>query len=121
MTQKMLCLCAAVALLFAVATANVASAQVVPAPSAPVDCPCDFAPAPCKWACSPAPWFGKGCPPVMTYRIGPFGAIRPVVYAPVYRPVYIPPRFVAPRFVAPYPCATPYAVPARAMYAPYCW
>ena len=121
MTQKLLCLCATAALLFVFATTNVASAQdaAAPEPSAPVACPCEFAPAgvPCRWGCCTAPWLAKGCQPVVSYRIGLLGCIRPVVYAPVYRPVCVPP----PRFVAPYPCAVPCAVPVRAVYAPYCW
>ena len=112
MTQKMLCLCAAAALLFVFATANVSSAQdPIPAPSAPLACPCEFASIPCQWGC--ARCCVPGCPAV-TYRVGLFGAIRPVVYAPVYRPVYT--ARLAPRYV----CPPPYMAP-RAVYAPYCW
>jgi len=125
MTQKMLCLCTAVALLFVCATANVASAQDVPgvpAPSTPVAaCPCGTAPASCNWTCPP--WFAKGCPPVVTYRIGLFGHIRPVVHMPVYRPVAVRPVVVTTRLApAPvwYACPT-YVVPPRPVYGPYCW
>ena len=131
MTQKTLYLCAAVVLLCAFATANVASAQemrgVLPAPSAPVAvCPCEAAPVPCNWACSP--WFAKGCPPVVTYRVGLLGHIRPVVHLPVYRPVVVRPVAVRPVVVttrlapAPtwYACPT-YVVPSRPVYGPYCW
>ena len=89
MTQKLFCLCVAAALLFVFATVNVASAQEVATP-APVGCPCAFTAAPC------APCITPGCPPFAGYRIGPFGAVRPVVYAPpvvrvpVYRPVFVP-------------------------------
>ena len=102
MNRKLVLLCAAATLLFVFASANVASAQTA---EAPAGCPCSCAVAsfPCKFA-TPA------CPPVWTYRIGPFGAIRPVVYAPVYRvpvvrPVYVPP----PRFYRPVVCP-PYYV-----------
>jgi len=90
MTQKLFCLCAAAALLFVFATANVASAQEIVA--APTACPCAMAPVPC----APCKFIAPGCPPTFGYRIGPFGAIRPVVYAapvvrvPVYRPVFVP-------------------------------
>jgi hypothetical protein len=139
MTQKLLCLCAAVALLIAFSTANVASAQngaPMPEPSAPVACPCEYAPVavPCRTGCYRrigcyrAPWFAPGCPPVVTYRVGLFGHLRPVVHAPVYRPVPVfyhapvvyRPAYV-PRLAVGYPCATPYVFPARAVYAPYCW
>jgi len=134
MTQKLLCLCAAVALLIAFSTANVASAQngaPMPEPSAPVACPCEYGPVavPCRIGCYRgigcyrAPWFAPGCPPAVTYRVGLFGHIRPVVHAPVvYRPVPVVP-VCRPAYVPrlAYPCATPYVVPARVMYAPYCW
>ena len=120
MTQKMLCLCAAVALLFAFATTNVASAQesAVPAHGVSAGCPCEFAPTPCPWSCC-SPWLAKGGCPAVTYRIGPLGAIRPVVYAPVYRPVYT--TRLAPRYVCPPVCPPPCILPPRAVYAPYCW
>jgi len=105
MTQKMFCLCAAVALLFAISTVNVASAQVeppTPEPSAPVayPCPCDYAPTavPCRWTCFHTPWFAPGCPAVVTYRVGLFGHVRPIVHAPFHRP------FVAPCPVVVAPC-----------------
>ena len=108
MTKKLLCLCAVGALLFAVSMANVASAQeVMSEPGAPVACPCGV--APCNWAYSP------GCCPPVTYRVGLFGYVRPVVYAPAYRPVYVAPRF-AYRYAGP-----PYVVPFRPVVAPYCW
>jgi len=103
MTQKLFCMCAAVALLFALATANVANAQE--AAVAPAGCPCVFATAPCQFVC-PArvctvrawhPWQVNPCPPMVSYRVGPFGAIRPVMYAPVYRPVHVRPVHVVPR------------------------
>ena len=123
----MLCLCATVALLFVFATANVASAQEAAGPEtgAAVACPCEFAPAavPCRWGCA-YPQCVKACPPVVSYRVGLFGHIRPVVQAPVYRPVPVrfaapvcaPPVYVAPRFVAA-PCPA-YVVPARPVF---CW
>jgi len=122
MTQKTLCLCVA-ALLFVCATANVASAQsAVPALSAPIAaCPCEATPAPCNWACPP--WFAKGCPPVVTYRVGLLGHIRPVVHVPVYRPVAVRPVVVTTRFApAPtwYACPT-YVAPYRPVYGTYCW
>jgi len=104
MTQKMFCLFAAAALLFVFATANVASAQDAAAP-APAGCPCAFAAAPCG-PCS----FAPGCLPYAGYRIGPFGAVRPVVYAapvvrvPVYRPVYVPRYYRAVAYPPPYYC-----------------
>ena len=126
MTQKLLCLCAAVALLIAFSTANVASAQeavAVPEPSAPVAaCPCEFGPAvACRVGCYRAAWYAPGCPPVVTYRVGLFGHIRPVVAAPVCRPapVVYRPAYV-PRLAVGYPCAVPCYAPAR-VYAPYCW
>ena len=96
MTQKLFCLCAAVVVLVVFATANVASAQEVVA--APAACPCTLTLTPC----APCKFIAPACPPVVGYRIGPFGAIRPVVYTapvvrvtpvvrvPVYRPVYVP-------------------------------
>ena len=129
MTQKFLCLCAVVALLIAFSTTNVANAQetAMPEPSAPVACPCDFGPTaiPCRAACFRTSW--RGCPPVVTYRVGLFGHVRPVVKAPVYRSVPVcPPAPVfraayVPRLPVVYPCATPYMVPVRVMHAPYCW
>jgi hypothetical protein len=109
MTQKLFCLCAAAALLCVFTTANVASAQK---PTA-AGCPCESAAAaPCPHvACPIAPWCTSGCPLPVAYRVGPLGAIRPVVYAPVYRPVYVPPRYV---------CPPPY-ISYRPMYVPYCW
>jgi hypothetical protein len=91
MTQKLLCLCAVCALLFVFATANVANAE---GGAATAGCPCAFAAGPCKLA--------NPCYPPVAYRVGWFGAVRPVVYAPVYRaPVYRPVH-IAPRFYAPY-------------------
>ena len=110
MTQKLFCLCAVCALLFVFATANVASAETVVAPSAPAATAC-----PCGLAAAPGCTFSQCCPPV-AYRVGLFGAIRPVVYAPVYRPVYVPPRYVyPPRYVCP-----PYR-PVVACPPYYCW
>jgi len=152
MTQKLLCSCAVVALLVAFSTANVASAQevAVPEPSAPVaTCPCEFGPAvaTCRIGCYRAAWYAPGCPPAVTYRVGLFGHIRPVVHAPVVHapvvrvpvaripvvrapvcyptpvcypaPVVCRPAYV-PRLPVVYPCATPYVVP-RVKYTPYCW
>ena len=108
MTRKMLCLCAVVALLLAVSMASVASAQET-APAAPCPCGNVGSAAPCAWGCPAAPWLGNGCQPIVTYRVGLFGAIRPVIYAPVYRSV------------SPwYTCPPPYAAPYRPVYAPYC-
>ena len=115
MSRKLFCLCAAATLLVAFATANVASAQeAVPAlppmapMAAPAACPCVFPAAPqfvCPVrACNPCawnpcvvtwqvrPWHVNPCMPPVAYRIGPLGAIRPVVYAPVVRPVVVVPR-----------------------------
>jgi len=117
MTQKLICLCAVVALLFAISTANVANANdPMPAPSAPVACPCDFAPPafPCRWACSSAPWFAPGCPTAVTYRVGRFGHVRPVAYVPAYRPVVVAPcPVVRPVVVAPCPIVRPVIVAPR--------
>ena len=93
MIKKLFGLCAAVALLFAFATANVANAQVGVA--CPTGCPCAFPAAPCPFmapAIFPAP--------STAFRVGPFGTLRPVVYTPVYRvpvvpvvrPIYLPVR-----------------------------
>jgi len=85
MTQKLFCVCAVCALLFVFAMANVASAD-----EAVATCPpCGVAVAPCANPCY--------VPPV-AYRVGFFGVVRPVVYAPVYRPAYVAPRF----YYAPY-------------------
>ena len=97
MTQKLFCLCAAAALLFVFATANVASAQEA---AHPAGCPCALTAAPC-------PFVVPGCPPALTYRIGPFGAIRPVVYAPVYRPPVVRPVYVPPRYFRAVACPPP--------------
>ena len=86
MTQKLFCLCAVCALLLVFATANVASAQEV----APAACPCGVAVCPGKC-------FNPCCPPV-AYRVGLFGAIRPVVCAPAY---YAPAACYAPTYCAP--------------------
>ena len=102
MTQKLFGLCAAAALLFAFATANVASAgEPVVAPTG--CCPCVATTVvPCQFACPPVrtwhhtwrvhPLYVNPCVPCVTYRVGPFGGIRPVVTVPVYRPVYVVPR-----------------------------
>jgi len=104
MSQKLFCL--GVALLFAFVTLNVASAEEAQAVAA--GCPCVKAAAcfPCAAPCT------LGCGPV-TYRCGLFGAIRPVVYAPVYRPVVVPVYrpVVYPRYLR-----VPYCAPA-----PVCW
>jgi len=100
MTQKLFCLCAVCALLFVFAAANVASAEE--ASAAPADCPCGHVAAPC---CHVNP-----CCPSVTYRVGLFGVVRPVVYAPVYRPVYLPPRYVYPPYVPCRPACPPYYV-----------
>jgi len=92
MTQKLLCVCAFCALLFVFATANVASADEAVAPAG---CPCGVSHvAPCG--------YNPCCPPV-AYRVGLFGVVRPIVYAPVYRPVYVAPRF----YYAPYRAVCP--------------
>jgi hypothetical protein len=97
MTQKLLCLGAVCALLFVFATANVANAEnAAPAAAAP----CAYA---CAMPCQANPCF---YPPV-AYRVGLFGHIRPVVYAPVVRPVYVAPRFAYPAYV-PYRACPPY-------------
>ena len=96
MTRKLLCLCAACALFFVFATANVASAEDVEAPAAvTAGCPCGMTACPLQ--------FNPCCAP--TYRIGLFGVVRPVVYAPVMRPVYVPQRVVCPVAV---PCLRAY-------------
>jgi len=111
MTQKLLGLCAVCALLFVFATANVASAEEAGAASA--DCPCGHTVAPCKCA---NPYAHPCCPPVasccppVAYRVGLFGVVRPVVYAPVARPVYFPPRYVYPPYVPCRPACPPYYV-----------
>jgi hypothetical protein len=99
MTQKLCCLCAACALLFVFATANVANAEGVDAPAD--DCPCGHVAAPC--CVNP-------CYPPVAYRVGLFGVVRPVVYAPAYRPVYLPPRYVYPPYVPYRPACAPYYV-----------
>ena len=86
MTQKLFFVCAACALLFVFAAANVASADEAVAPAA---CP------PCNVV---APCSVSPCVPPVAYRVGWFGVVRPVVYAPVYRPVYVAPRY----YHAPY-------------------
>jgi hypothetical protein len=99
MTQKLLCLCAVCALLVTFATTNVANAQEV---ALPPDCPCALKASPCQ--------FNPCCPPV-SYRVGLFGVVRPVYYAPVYQPGYYTLRYVR----APY-------VPYRPVVAPpYVW
>ena len=82
MTQKLLCVCAVCTLLFVFAATNVACAE-----EAAAACP------PCVVAHA-APCNVNPCyvPPV-AYRVGLFGAVRPVFYAPVYRPVYVAPRY----------------------------
>jgi hypothetical protein len=96
MTQKLFCLCAVGALLFAFATVNVASAQEAVAPAG---CPCGVSHvAPCPMPCGYNP-----CYPPTAYRVGLFGVIRPVYYAPVYRPVYAAPRY----YYAPYRAVCP--------------
>ena len=117
MTQKLFCICAAAALLVAVSTANVASAHDLADPTAPVAaCPCEFAPAPCGLVC-----YGKGCCPPVTYRVGLFGVIRPVVYTPVYRPVVVPAPVYRPRLVARYAACPPYPACPPVYTVPYCW
>ena len=110
MTQKLFCLCAVCALLLVFATANVASAQE----SAPAACPCGVAVCPGKC-------FNSCCPPV-AYRVGLFGAIRPVFYAPAY---YAPTCY-APTYCAPVyrpPVYRPYCAPRcyPVAYPAYCW
>ena len=102
MVKKLSCLCAVVAVLFAFAATNVVNAQEA---AHAAECPCVVAKAPCHFApaCPPV-WAQRACPPVVAYRIGPFGAIRPVVYAPVYRP----PVVIAPRPVRHVPVWAPY-------------
>jgi len=87
MTQKLFCLCAVCALFFVFATANVVCADE----AAAICAPCGVAHAA---PCSVNPCY---VPPV-AYRVGFFGVVRPVVYAPVYRPVYAAPRY----YYAPY-------------------
>ena len=98
MTQKLFCLCAAFALLFAFATVNVASAEET---STAAGCPCGYATAlPCKCVtCAKlaGPCKFDPCHPPVTYRVGLFGVVRPVVYAPpVYRPGFYPYRYSTP-------------------------
>ena len=106
MTQKLLCLCAVCALFFVFATANVANADDVVAPVA--GCPCGMAKC----------YFNPCCPPT-AYRVGMFGAVRPIgcapvcapicppVYAPICPPVYRP-VVMAPRYYRPWACAPGY-------------
>ena len=137
MTQKLFCLCAAAALLFAFATANVANAQdaapaeaaaVAPVAVVPGVCPTWVVSPPIVSVCAPRvacwshwhvhpwyahswttqPWIVNPCFPPATYRIGPFGGLRPVVYVPPVSPVFAPrarclpvPRCHAPVFVHP--------------------
>ncbi|MCL2005245.1 MAG: hypothetical protein FWG73_03675 [Planctomycetaceae bacterium] len=90
MIKKLSCLCAVAAVLFVFATANVANAQEA---AQPAGCPCVAAPAPCQFTPACPPVWARACPPVVSYRIGPFGGIRTVVHAPVYRaPVVVVPR-----------------------------
>ena len=91
MTQKLFCLCAACALLFAISTVNVASAEE----TSSTGCPC-AAPAPCKIA---SPCDCNPCVPPVAYRVGPFGVVRPVAYAPAFYPAYYPYRYVRAPFV----------------------
>ena len=89
MTQKLFFVCAVCALLFVFATANVASADEPVAPAICAPCGVVHA-APCS--------FNPCYVPPVAYRVGFFGVVRPVHYAPVYRPVYVAPRF----YYAPY-------------------
>ena len=98
MTQKLFGLCAVSTLLFAFAVTNVASAEEATAPTA---CPCG-----CVHAVSPCPC-AHPCGSPVAYRVGLFGAVRPVVYAPVYRPVHVVPRYAYPSCYSP---CTPYRV-----------
>lgn len=91
MTQKLICLCAACTLLFAFATVNVASAEEASA----AECPCAVV-NPCK---VPSPCAGNPCYPPVAYRVGPFGVVRPVAYAPAFYPTYYPYRYVRAPFV----------------------
>lgn len=108
MKQKLLCFGAIFALLFVFATANVASADEAAAPAA--GCPCGLAAAPCHC--------GHCCPPV-TYRVGLFGALRPVVCAPACAPVVCAPTVCAP-VVRPL-CVRPVYTPARCVYPTTCF
>ena len=90
MTQKLFGLCAACALLFAFATVNVASAEEKPTAANGCTCGC----ACCTQAAAPCSLV-QPCCPLVTYRLGPcYKAVRPVVYVPAYRPVYVQPRYV---------------------------
>jgi hypothetical protein len=94
MTQKLVCLGAALLVVFAVTNVVSAEEAVVKTDTGTQtvvtkgDCPCSVAALP------------PCCPPVV-YRVGPFGGLRPVVYAPVYRPVYYP-RYYRAWYPAPY-------------------
>lgn len=93
MTQKFLCLSAA--LLFAFAAMNVATAEEAVV-VAPADCPCAKAAGPCQ--CGPVCQCGTVCQcnmccPPLRYRVAFPRIIRPVYYAPVCRPYYYAPRF----------------------------
>ena len=92
MTQKLLCVCAVCALLFVFASANIANAQETTTDG----CPCGV--AACPYKC-----FNPCCPPV-SYRVGLFGVVRPVVYAPVYRPPVVYRPVLAPRYCYPVVC-----------------
>ncbi|MDR1270721.1 MAG: hypothetical protein LBK82_14490 [Planctomycetaceae bacterium] len=83
MTRMIVCL--SVVLLFVFAVVHVASAEEA-APQTTVVTETVVAPCDCS-----VPHFDPCCPPVV-YRRGLFGVYRPVIYAPVYYPVY--PRYV---------------------------
>ena len=108
MTQKLFCLCGAVALLFALATVNVASAQ--DGAVAAVGCPCVVKAGPCQ--------FANPCDQPIAYRVGLFGVVRPVTYAPAYYPGYC----AYPGYYGYRPVVRPF-VPYRAVACPpaYCW
>ena len=98
MSQKLFGLCAVCALFFAFAAVDTADAQGMVEPAA----------GPCVTQCQPA-CCNPCCAPV-TYRVGLFGFVRPVYYAPAYYPAYYPYRFVRAPFV-----------PYRAYPPAYCW
>ena len=119
MIKRLSYFCAVVAVLFVFVTANAVKAQdglpvaataVVPA----VDCPCVTPVQPCPFTVvgrTPCPWLPcpgvQVCPPIVQYRVGLFGVVRPVYFVPVHRPtIYVPPRVVRP---VPVVCPPPYS------------
>jgi hypothetical protein len=99
MIKKVLCLSIALVAVSALASASFADdvakegskgETVAVTTTAAPGCPCRL--------CDP-------CHPPVVYHVGPFGVVRPVVYAPVFRPVYYPPRLYYRAWCAPvYPC-----------------